>query len=96
MVEKTNPLGNRQKGKLATEISRQNSSGNEGETAQLHCESMRSLPSHNNKENLIATTGNVLLINLRIWQKIPCTLQRNTRAKAHYFHDNLSRDSERP
>ena len=32
---------------------------------------MRSLPSHNNKENLIASTGNVLLINLRIWKKIP-------------------------
>ena len=54
---------------------------------------MRSLPSHNNKENLITSTANVLLINLRIWKKIPGTLQRNTRPKAHYFNDR-QRDSE--
>ena len=55
---------------------------------------MRSLPSHNTKENLITSTVNVLLINLRIWKKIPGTLQRNTWPKAPYFNDTLSRDSE--
>ena len=53
----------------------------------------KSLPSRSNKENLITLTGNVLLINLRIWKKIPCTLQRNTRTEAHNFNDKLSRDS---
>ena len=69
--ELINLLANQQNGKLATGISQQNSGGNKSETAQLHCESMRSLPSHNNKENLIATRGNLSLINLRIWKKIP-------------------------
>ena len=55
---------------------------------------MRSLPFHNNKENLTTSTANVLLINLRVWKKIPGTLQRNTRPKAYYFNDTLSRDSE--
>ena len=55
---------------------------------------MRSLPSHNNKENLATSTTNELLINLRIWKKIPGTLQRNTRPKAYYFNGTLPRDSE--
>ena len=62
-------------------------------SSPIHCKSMRSLPSHN-KENLTTSTANVLLINLRVWKKIPGTLQRNTRPKAYYFNDTLSRDSE--
>lgn len=45
------------------------------------------------QRKLFTSTGNVLVINLRIWKKIPCTLQRKTRPKAHYFNDKLSRDS---
>ena len=61
---------------------------------RLKSDSLRSLPSHNNKENLTTSTANVLVINLRVWKKIPGTLQRNTRPKAYHFNDTLSRDSE--
>ena len=56
-------LANRQKRKLVTGTSRQNSSGNEGKTAAQ----VRFSASHH--ENLITSPGNVLLINLRLWKK---------------------------
>ena len=54
---------------------------NEGETAQLQCESVRSLPSQNyaqnSIENVITTTGNALVINFLILEKdlLYCTAQ---------------------